>query len=67
MPFTMPRPGDECSSSGLIVLEDQDRGGGHEDVEQRRRISHFQAKPMSWSMRTRGSVPRIHTKTNTKT
>src|SRR3954463_14005342 len=29
--------------------------------------SHFQAKPISWSMRTRGSVPRIHTKTNTKT
>ena len=29
--------------------------------------SHFQAKPMSWSMRTRGSVPRIHTKTTTKT
>ena len=29
--------------------------------------SHFQANPISWSMRTRGSVPRIHTKTNTKT
>src|SRR6185312_428505 len=24
--------------------------------------SHFQAKSMSWSIRTRGSVPRIHTK-----
>ena len=29
--------------------------------------SHFQAKSMSWSMRTRGNVPRIHTKVNTKT
>src|SRR6185503_13970948 len=28
--------------------------------------SHFQAKPMSWSMRTRGSVPRIHTNRNTR-
>ena len=28
--------------------------------------SHFQAKPISWSMRTRGSVPRIHTKMNAK-
>ena len=28
--------------------------------------SHFQAKPISWSIRTRGSVPRIQTKTNTK-
>src|SRR5262249_53760726 len=27
--------------------------------------SHFQAKPMSWSIRTRGSVPRIHTNTKT--
>ena len=26
---------------------------------------HFQAKSMSWSIRTRGSVPRIHTKMNT--
>ena len=24
--------------------------------------SHFQAKPISWSMRTRGSVPRMSTK-----
>ena len=29
--------------------------------------SHFQAKPISWSIRTRGSVPRIQTKMNTKT
>ena len=29
--------------------------------------SHFQAKPISWSMRTRGSVPRIQTKVNTNT
>ena len=29
--------------------------------------SHFQAKPISWSMRTRGSVPRIQTKVKTKT
>ena len=29
-------------------------------------ISHFQAKFISWSMRTRGRVPRIHTKVNTK-
>ena len=29
--------------------------------------SHFQAKPISWSIRTRGSVPRIQTKVNTKT
>ena len=28
--------------------------------------SHFQAKPISWSIRTRGSVPRIHTKMYTK-
>ena len=28
--------------------------------------SHFQAKSISWSMRTRGSVPRIHTNRNTK-
>ena len=27
--------------------------------------SHFQAKPISWSIRTRGSVPRIHTNRNT--
>ena len=27
---------------------------------------HFQAKSISWSIRTRGSVPRIHTKVNTK-
>src|SRR5262249_12610169 len=27
--------------------------------------SHFQAKPMSWSIRTRGSVPRAHTNANT--
>src|SRR5687768_9208570 len=26
--------------------------------------SHFQAKPISWSMRTRGSTPRIHTNRN---
>ena len=29
--------------------------------------SHFQAKPISWSMRTRGRVARIHTKITTKT
>ena len=29
--------------------------------------SHFQAKPISWSTRTRGSVARIQTKMNTKT
>ena len=29
--------------------------------------SHFQAKSISWSIRTRGSVPRIHTNVNTKT
>ena len=29
--------------------------------------SHFQANPISWSIRTRGSVPRIQTKVNTKT
>ena len=28
--------------------------------------SHFQAKPISWSMRTRGSVPRIQTKMKAK-
>ena len=28
--------------------------------------SHFQAKPISWSIRTRGSVPRIQTKVKTK-
>ena len=28
--------------------------------------SHFQAKPIRWSIRTRGKVPRIQTKTNTK-
>ena len=27
---------------------------------------HFQAKSISWSIRTRGSVPRIQTKMNTK-
>ena len=27
--------------------------------------SHFQAKSISWSIRTRGSVPRIHTNVNT--
>ena len=29
--------------------------------------SHFQAKSISWSMRTRGKVPRIQTKVNTNT
>jgi hypothetical protein len=29
--------------------------------------SHFQANPMSWSIRTRGSVPRIQTKVKTNT
>ena len=29
--------------------------------------SHFHAKSINWSMRTRGSVARIHTKVNTKT
>ena len=29
--------------------------------------SHFQAKSISWSIRTRGSVPRIQTNVNTKT
>ena len=64
MPFTMPMPGTRlmrvtrCRTTTIAAA-----------VTNRLRSdagsSHFQAKPISWSIRTRGSVPRIHTNTNT--
>ena len=67
MPLTMPRPGTKLIGPASS-LEDQDGDGAVTNrLSSEAGSSHFQAKPISWSIRTRGRVPRIQTKVNTKT
>ena len=68
----IPQPGRAtCCSSRYVCffsrarVEDQDRAGRHDDLQQRD-LDQPLAQPISWSMRTRGSVPRIQTKTKAK-
>ena len=73
MPLAMPRPGMMIGSSsrrapsGSMLLSTTMAAAVTNRLSSDAGSSHFQAKSMSWSMRTRGSVPRIHTKVNTKT
>ena len=66
MPLAMPRPGtiasgaftDSKTTMAAAVTNRLSSDAGS---------SHFQAKSISWSIRTRGSVPRIQTKVKTRT
>ena len=68
MPRTMPMPGTVLTvqrpghAASAITTAAAVRNRLSRDAGS----SHFQAKFISWSRRTRGSVPRIHTKMNTK-
>ena len=65
MPLAMPRPGTRLIS-GLTVLTTTIAAAVTNRLSSDAGSSHFQAKSISWSIRTRGSVPRIQTKMNTK-
>src|SRR5258706_15003829 len=45
MPLTMPRPGMKVSGRASSRVHDGDRGGGHEEVEQRRRQEPLPGEP----------------------
>ena len=66
MPLTMPRPGTRLIAASR-VLTTTIAAAVTNRLRSDAGSSHFQAKSISWSMRTRGSVPRIQTKVNTKT
>ena len=65
MPLAMPRPGHEAHQ-GLTVLTTTIAAAVRNRLRSDAGSIHFQAKSISWSIRTRGSVPRIQTKMNTK-
>ena len=53
MPFAMPDAGDEAHRVDH-QLDQDDRGAVTNRLSSEAGSSHFQAKPISWSMRTRG-------------
>ena len=68
MPLTMPRPGTRLISSALTVVgRRRSPSAVTNRLSSDAGSSHFQAKSISWSIRTRGSVPRIQTNVKTKT